>query len=26
VYAGLALGIDPSQISTINQLKAGLQS
>jgi glucose/mannose-6-phosphate isomerase len=24
VYAGLALGIDPSQISTINQLKAGL--
>ena len=26
VYAGLALGIDPSQISTINQLKAGLLS
>jgi glucose/mannose-6-phosphate isomerase len=26
VYAGLALGIDPSQISTINQLKAGLRS
>ena len=26
VYAGLALGIDPSQISTIIQLKAGLQS
>jgi len=25
-YAGLALGIDPSQISTIIQLKAGLQS
>jgi glucose/mannose-6-phosphate isomerase len=25
-YAGLALGIDPSQISTILQLKAGLQS
>ena len=24
VYAGLALGIDPSQISTINELKAGL--
>ena len=24
VYAGLALGIDPSEISTINQLKAGL--
>ena len=24
VYAGLALGIDPSQIGTINQLKAGL--
>jgi len=24
VYAGLALGLDPSQISTINQLKAGL--
>ncbi|CAB4330547.1 unannotated protein [freshwater metagenome] len=24
VYAGLALGIDPSQISAINQLKAGL--
>lgn len=26
VYAGLALGIDPSEISTINQLKAGLLS
>jgi glucose/mannose-6-phosphate isomerase len=26
VYAGLALGIDPSQISTIIQLKAGLLS
>jgi len=26
VYAGLSLGIDPSQISTINQLKAGLLS
>jgi glucose/mannose-6-phosphate isomerase len=26
VYAGLAQGIDPSQISTINQLKAGLLS
>lgn len=26
VYAGLALGLDPSQISTINQLKAGLLS
>jgi glucose/mannose-6-phosphate isomerase len=26
VYAGLALGIDPSQISTINQLKTGLLS
>ncbi len=26
VYAGLALGIDPSQISTINQLKSGLLS
>lgn len=24
VYAGLALGLDPSQIATINQLKAGL--
>jgi glucose/mannose-6-phosphate isomerase len=24
VYAGLALGLDPSEISTINQLKAGL--
>jgi glucose/mannose-6-phosphate isomerase len=24
VYAGLALGIDPSEISTINQLKTGL--
>jgi glucose/mannose-6-phosphate isomerase len=24
VYAGLALGIDPSQMETINQLKAGL--
>ena len=26
VYAGLALGLDPSEISTINQLKAGLLS
>ena len=26
VYAGLALGMDPSEISTINQLKAGLLS
>ena len=26
VYAGLALGLDPSEISTINQLKAGLSS
>jgi glucose/mannose-6-phosphate isomerase len=26
VYAGLSLGMDPSQISTINQLKAGLLS
>ena len=26
VYAGLALGIDPSEIGTINQLKAGLLS
>lgn len=26
VYAGLALGIDPSQMETINQLKAGLLS
>jgi glucose/mannose-6-phosphate isomerase len=26
VYAGLAQGIDPSEISTINQLKAGLVS
>jgi hypothetical protein len=24
VYAGLALGLDPSQISPINQLKSGL--
>ena len=26
VYAGLALGLDPSQMETINQLKAGLLS
>jgi glucose/mannose-6-phosphate isomerase len=26
VYSGLALGLDPSEISTINQLKAGLLS
>jgi len=26
VYAGLVLGIDPSQMETINQLKAGLRS
>jgi glucose/mannose-6-phosphate isomerase len=26
VYAGLALGLDPSEISTINELKAGLLS